>query len=135
LGLFFDGRFRQRACDRGKGSRLQHRNSSPCVCPPPYAGPFAEVGWQTFDGKGKTDGAATLSANGNIMKVTIEGTYSVNRDCTGSMTFYVPALATTVHANFVIDNDGTEIRAIVTDANVIEIRVYKKQFREDRKEQ
>jgi 3D (Asp-Asp-Asp) domain-containing protein len=41
----------------------------------------------------------------------------------------------TVHLDFVID-DGAEIRAIVTDTGgAIESRVYRKQFREDRKEQ
>ena len=29
--------------------------------PPPLAGPFAEVGRQTFDGKGHTDATATTS--------------------------------------------------------------------------
>jgi hypothetical protein len=101
--------------------------------PPPLAGPFAEVGRQTFDGKGETDGTATLSANGNTFKVHIQGansTYKVNSDCTGSMSLYVVEFATTVNADFVIDDDGAEIRAIVTDANLIESRVYKKQFRE-----
>jgi len=40
----------------------------------------------------------------------------------------------TVHADLVIDDDAAEFRAIVTEAGVIESRVYKKQFREDRKE-
>src|SRR5687768_10796116 len=35
--------------------------------PPPFAGPFAEIGRQTFDGSGNTDATATLSANGNIV--------------------------------------------------------------------
>jgi hypothetical protein len=102
--------------------------------PPPFAGPFAEVGRQTFDGKGKTDAIATLSANGNIMKVTIDGTYTVNRDCTGTMTLNIPALAATVHAYFVIGDDGAEIRAIVTESGVVESRVYSKQFRRGRNE-
>ena len=34
----------------------------------PFAGPFAEIGRQTFDGRGNTDATATLSANGNIVK-------------------------------------------------------------------
>ena len=103
--------------------------------PPPFAGPFAEVGRQTFDGKGKTAGTATISSNGNINRVTIEGTYKVNPDCTGSMTLFIPAFGATVHADFVIDEDGAEIRAIVTESGVIESRVYRKQFREDRKEE
>jgi hypothetical protein len=94
--------------------------------PAPYAGPFAEIGRQNFDGKGNTQATATLSSNGNINKVTIEGTYTVNADCTGSMTVNIPALEATVHADFVIDKDGTEIRAVVTDSGVVESRVYEK---------
>jgi hypothetical protein len=98
--------------------------------PAPYAGPFAEVGRQTFDGKGNTNATATLSSNGNILQqATIQGTYTVNADCTGSMTLYVVQFQSTVHADFVIDRDGAEIRAIGTDSGVIESRVYRKQFR------
>jgi len=98
--------------------------------PAPYAGPFAEVGRQTFDGKGNTNATATLSSNGNILQqATIQGTYRVSADCTGSMTLYVVQFQSTVHADFVIDRDGAEIRAIGTDSGVIESRVYRKQFR------
>jgi len=100
--------------------------------PPPFAGPFAEVGRQAFDGKGHTDGAATLSSNGNISKVTVEGTYAVNPDCTGSMVLNVIEFGVTVHADFVIDDGGAELRAIVTEAGVVESRVYRKQVRGDR---
>ena len=102
--------------------------------PPPYAGPFAEVGKQTFDGKGNTDAIGSLSANGNILLgVTFQGTYSVNPDCTGSMT--LSSSLGVSNADFVIDDDGTELRLIFTDSGVIESRVYKKQFREARKEE
>ena len=67
--------------------------------PPPFAGPFAEVGRQTFDGKGNTSGTATISSNGNINRVTIQGTYTVNADCTGSMTLFIPDFGATVHAD------------------------------------
>lgn len=98
--------------------------------PAPYAGPFAEVGRQTFDGKGNTNATATVSSNGNILQhATIRGTYTVNADCTGSMTLYVVQFQATAHADFVIDRDGAEIRAIGTDSGVIESRVYRKQFR------
>ncbi|MGB2668440.1 MAG: hypothetical protein WAK48_30925 [Candidatus Acidiferrum sp.] len=103
--------------------------------PAPYAGPFAEVGRQTFDGKGNTNATATISSNGNIQQqATIQGTYTVKANCTGSMTLYVVQFQTTVHADFVIDRDGAEIRAIGTDAGVIESRVYSKQFLADRDE-
>jgi len=97
--------------------------------PPPLAGPFAEVGRQTFDGKGNTDATATLSANGNIVKVTIAGTYTVNPDCTGTMTLNVSPLGAIVHADLVIGGDGAELRAIVSDSGVVESRVYSTQFR------
>ena len=104
----------------------------PSYVPPPFAGPFGEVGRQTFDGKGKTKATATLSANGNIQEVTIAGTYTVNPDCTGSMTLNVSPIGATVDAYLVVDDDGTEIRVVGTDSGVIETRVYKKQFREGR---
>ena len=92
-----------------------------------FAGPFAEVGIQTFDGNGSTQATATLSANGNVQQVTIQGTYTVNADCTGgSMTLLVLPFQSTVHVDFVIDGGGTEVRAIVTDTGVVESRVYTK---------
>src|SRR5215831_10182015 len=48
------------------------------------AGPFAEVGRQTFDGDGYTAATATASVNGNSFPVTLEGKYTVNPNCTGS---------------------------------------------------
>lgn len=95
---------------------------------PTDAGPFAEVGRQTFDGKGHTEASATLSANGDISQVTVEGTYTVKSDCTGTMTLNIVQFGSTVDLNIVIDEDGNEIRAIVSDANVIESRVYRRQF-------
>lgn len=103
--------------------------------PPPLAGPFTEIGRQTFDGRGNTEATATLSANGNIVSgVTLQGTYLVNPDCTGSMTLFVSPIGITSHLDFVIDDDGAELRAIVTDAGIVENRVYKKQFSRGRKE-
>ena len=96
--------------------------------PPPFAGPIAQIGRQTFDGRGNTDATATLSANGNIVRVTVQGTYAVNPDCTGSMTLYVSPFGATALLDFVIDDDGAELRAIITDAGAIESLVFKKQF-------
>ena len=105
----------------------------PSFVPPPFAGPFAEVGRQTFDGKGNTNATGTLSANGNIFsRVTFEGTYTVNPDCTGSMT--LSSSLGVSHADFVIDDDGTELRLLFTDSGVVESRVYSRQFRGGRTE-
>jgi hypothetical protein len=98
--------------------------------PVPLAGPFAEIGRQSFDGQGNTDGTATATPNGNLNHLTFQGTYVVNPDCTGSMTLHVAPINATVTLDFVIDDDGAELRAITT-GNVtgnIETRVYKKQF-------
>jgi len=96
--------------------------------PAPYAGPFAEVGRQTFDGDGNTEATATVSSNGSITAVSVKGTYTVNPDCTGTMKLYVTPFDSTVHVDFVIDAHGAQIRAIVTDAGVIESRVYQEQL-------
>src|SRR5215471_20186627 len=63
--------------------------------PPPSAGPFGEIGRQTFDRDGNTDGTATLAANGNLRRVTWQGTYVVNTDCTGTMTLSIAPLGAT----------------------------------------
>ena len=99
--------------------------------PAPLAGPFAEVGRQTFDGKGSTDATATASPNGNITKLILQGTYEVDSDCTGSMTLAIvdPFVGPPFKADFVIDDDGTELRVIVyTAPGSVESRIYKKQF-------
>jgi hypothetical protein len=101
---------------------------------PVARGPFLEIGRQTFDGRGNTDATATLSSNGNIVRVTVQGTYVVNPDCTGSMTLFVSPFNITINLDFVIDDDGAELRAILTDAGSNESRVYKKQFPQGRKE-
>ena len=100
------------------------------AAPPPFTGPFAEVGRQTFDGSGNTTATATINANGNIVNVTIQGTYTVNPDCTGSMTRNVAPLGVTANDDLVIDDGGLELRTIATDPGAIETYVYRKQFRQ-----
>ena len=108
---------------------------SPPAGPPARDAEFTEIGRQTFDGRGNTDATATLSANGNIVSgVTLQGTYQVNWDCTGSMTLFVSPIGITSHADFVIDDNGEELRAIITDAGIVEGRIYKKQFPRGRKD-
>jgi len=96
----------------------------------PDAGPFGGVGRQTFDGKGNTQATATVSVNGNILHVTIKGTYVVNSDCTGSMVLSVSAGPETFtnHVDLVIVKGGTEFRAINTDPGSAITTVGKKQF-------
>ena len=106
----------------------------PAAFPAALAGPFGEIGRQTFDGSGNTTATATINANGNIVNVTIQGTYTVNPDCTGSMTRNVSPLGVTAHDDFVIDDDGLELRTISTDPGAIETYVYRKQFQGNRED-
>ena len=97
----------------------------------PSSSLFAQVGRQTFDGKGNTDATANTSINGASFPVTIKGTYTVNPDCTGSLTLHVSPVDITVHADLVMVSDGAEFRAIVTDPGSVVTVVAKKQFRKE----
>jgi hypothetical protein len=105
------------------------------LAPPQFAGPFANVGTQTFDGKGGTTGTATVSQNGNILKVTIKGAYTVNPDCTGSITLNIssqnPPVSLTTNASFAIDDRGAEFRAIQTDPGAVVTVTGRRQFPEN----
>jgi hypothetical protein len=98
------------------------------ISPPAIAGPFATVGRQVFDGQGNTTAAGTTSVNGNMVKVTFTGTYNVNADCTGSMTILVSPVSITGHYDFVIDDDGAEVRVIGTDPGAVGTVIVRKQF-------
>ena len=96
--------------------------------PPEFAGPFAEVGTQSFDGRGGTTANVTLSQNGNIVPVTVVGTYTVNPDCTGSATLQVSPISVTVHMLFVIDDSGNGFQAIETDPGLVITRIARRLF-------
>lgn len=98
------------------------------------AGTVAEVGTQTFDGKGNTTGAATLSSNGAIFQLTIKGAYTLNSDCTGTFTLMVTFPASSgigtvpVDVFFVIDGIGTEFQGMETATGEIITRIGRRQF-------
>ena len=98
------------------------------TAPPAFAGPFAEAGTQVFDGRGGTTAAVTLSQNGNILPVSITGTYTVNPDCTGTFTLQVSPIDVTVHVFFVIDDSGNGFQAIETDPGLVITRVGRRLF-------
>jgi len=98
------------------------------VTPASFAGPFAEVGTQTFDGKGATTTTFTASQNGNIFQATLTGTYTVHPDCTGTVNLPFPASGITVTLFFVIDDNLTEFRAVETLPGAVVTRIARKQF-------
>ena len=76
-------------------------------------GPVTSVGEVTYDGKGSSNAAYTLSANGTILPVTVAGTYSVNPDCTAT------AVEAPSHFNFVITPDGHTVWWLSTDGGTV----------------
>jgi hypothetical protein len=83
-------------------------------------GPRTAIGVFTLDGAGYLqNGVATSSLNGSIAQETFSGTYTVNSDCTGTLTgrIYsggVELFAVTLNLSF--DDDMREIRGIFTSA-------------------
>ena len=129
LGMAPTAKAQNRGCSNGimKGT-FAFTAAGSITAPPTLAGPFAEVGTQTFDGLGGTTGTATLSANGNIFAVTWTGTYTVNPDCTGTYTLQISPFGVTVRSYFAVGNNGTEFHAIETEAGFIIIRNGRRQF-------
>jgi hypothetical protein len=86
------------------------------------------VGAQIFDGHGGISGSGTISQNGNIIPVTITGSYVVNSDCTGTFSVTISPLGFTAHYSFVIDQNETEFQALCTDTAAVITRVARRQF-------
>lgn len=85
----------------------------------PFTGPVAAMGRYVFDGAGNLQvTTVTIVAANPPLNVTppfaITGTYTVNRDCTGSMTLNF-APAPDGHYNLVVSPDGRQITMIATD--------------------
>src|SRR6266852_2823652 len=70
--------------------------------------PVAGVGLVTFDGNGNLSAAETVSNGGSVFPVNLPGNYTVNSDCTGSLT------TANAHLNLVIVRNGREILAVNT---------------------
>lgn len=85
----------------------------------PFTGPVATMGIYVFDGSGNLQSPiATIAAANPPLNVTppfaVKGTYTVNRDCTGSLTLnFSPA--PDGHYNLVASPDGRQITMIATD--------------------
>jgi len=70
--------------------------------------PVAGVGLVTFDGNGNLSASETVSNGGNVFPVNLPGNYTVNSDCTGSLT------TANAHLNLVIVRNGREILSVNT---------------------
>jgi hypothetical protein len=89
--------------------------------------PGAVVGLMTFDGQGHVTAVVTANANGTVLRRDTQGTYSVNPDCTGSITAAaLPVPLLTFQADGVVVHDGTEMLFIGTIPEVVFSGVAKK---------
>jgi hypothetical protein len=93
--------------------------------------PVANVGIFSFDGRGNIYSDATTSRGGVFARTVGTGTYSVNSDCTGSWTLFLPDPPFQSDANFVIIADGSELMWIRTNPGTTVTAFAKKQFRHD----
>ena len=96
------------------------------VAPSPIIGPFAAIGAQSFDGKGNTEGASSVSVNGAAERVILRGLYSVNPDCTGGMTLTFLPSGLVQHFDLIVSPNGREIRGIRTDVGVVGTGTYRR---------
>jgi len=100
----------------------------------PAVGPFVAVGRVTVTDTGTFSGTQTASIAGNLFDETIQGTYTVNPDCTGTLTAYIyhgSTLARTSRTNIVWDNLEQEFRQIVLTAGTAITITGRKMFHDD----
>lgn len=90
------------------------------LAPAPAAGLVSGVALSTFDGQGGLSQVDHVLHNGIAPSVewrkadATNSSYSVNPDCTGTMTIVFNDGSPTLHLEIVIDNNGKEVRTVVT---------------------
>ena len=80
--------------------------------------PFAQAGREIFNGDGTMSGIGTANFNGEVVRVTYTGTYTVAADCTGAVTF-TDGAGVVSHYDIAIEDGGAEFGFIQTDPNVV----------------
>jgi len=89
---------------------------------PPF--PFAEVAIDFIDGAGNITGKFTANAGGLVILGTVAGTYTVNPDCTGTISLLTD-LGIPVNETFLILRNGG-LRLVDTDSYVVITRTMEK---------
>ena len=89
--------------------------------PPAPMIPFATVSLMTLDGAGNLTNAVTTSANGFISSNLNHGTYSLNEDCTGTMTINIPVPPFQLDFYLVVAEKGKEFNLIATTPSVVTV--------------
>jgi hypothetical protein len=85
-------------------------------------GPRVALALLTLDAAGNVKGKVSASLNGNVTHTTLSGTYTVNPDCTGALSFseydLSGNLAFTGTVDLVWDDSMQELRFIFTSAKL-----------------
>lgn len=82
--------------------------------------PLGVTGKDVFHGNGKFDSLATLSIGGTIVPDdAAPGTYTVNSDCTGTVTVHMTPPTPDVHLDIFIQPDGGQFFTIETDPGTV----------------
>jgi len=89
--------------------------------PPAPMVPFAVVALDTLDGQGQVTDADTASVNGVVVSQVNHGTYTVNEDCSGTLTINIPTPPFQLTHNLVIVDKGNEFYLIASTPSVLTI--------------
>ncbi len=89
-------------------------------------GSIAAVGPINFDGAGNASATYSVNLGGRNFQGSFTGTYSVNADCTGSITLNLPVLGVSSNGRFVIVDNGKEAPFMGTDPGVTVVGVAKR---------
>lgn len=94
----------------------------PGLPPPPVL--FGEASIAHFNGAGSFLGSATVNIGGTVANPAFTGTYTVNSDCTGTVTVSVPSFQLTLHEAVVVIAGGQRYIGTATDSfEVVQARV------------
>jgi hypothetical protein len=80
--------------------------------------PFAQAGREYFDGKGGMSGVYSGNFNGTITRGSYKGTYTMNLNCSGTVTFE-DNQKNVYHYDIYATHNGSEFVFVQTDSNSI----------------
>ena len=82
---------------------------------------IASTGRMVADGNGGLTGSETVSFDGNILRRTYTGTYTMTEDCVGAvtLTFATTSAGAALHGDIVAVNNARQINFVQTDPNFI----------------
>ena len=80
--------------------------------------PFAQSGREVFNGDGTMSGMGTASMNGATVRLTYKGTYTLNADCAGAVTF-TDNQGQASHYDIFVDAGGERLSWVQTDPSIV----------------